>query len=90
MSETHAPEKSQRPLQSALKAKSDFLDYLLLERGFSPNTLASYGTDVQHLLTHLETKGLELTRVASDDIRDCTTYTKWESAAARRRACWPA
>ncbi len=70
MSETHAPERSQRPLQSALKAKSDFLDYLLLERGFSPNTLASYGTDVQHLLTHLETKGLELTRVASDDIRN--------------------
>lgn len=57
-----------RPLTDIDKTVTDFTDYLLLERGFSPHTLAAYSTDVRHLLTYLDERGIRLESCSRADI----------------------
>lgn len=57
-----------RPLPDAAKVKQDFLDYLLLERGFSKNTLGAYSTDVEHLLTYLGERSVRLEATSREDV----------------------
>ncbi|HOI44008.1 MAG TPA: site-specific tyrosine recombinase XerD [Candidatus Aminicenantes bacterium] len=45
-----------------------FLEFLSVEKGFSPNTIASYGRDLEKLLIHLLREKKALRRVGEEDI----------------------
>lgn len=45
-----------------------FLEYLSVEKGLSPNTIASYGRDLEKLLIHLGREKKALRRVGEEDI----------------------
>ena len=45
-----------------------YQQYLKLEKGFSPNTLDAYLTDLQKLLNFLEGEGLDILSVSLDDL----------------------
>lgn len=57
-----------RPLKNPELLKNDFAAYLVLERGLSQNTVASYEIDVDHLLEYLAGQSLTLDRVAENDL----------------------
>ncbi len=49
--------------------KDAFLDYLAIERGLSENTLESYNRDLSLFFSFIESAGLEVAEINSDDIR---------------------
>lgn len=57
-----------RPLKDPQVIVSDFLSYLSLERGLSPNTLNSYSVDVAHLLSFIDSEGLSLDSVTTSHL----------------------
>lgn len=46
----------------------DFLSYLKLERGLSPNTVCGYGSDVRHMLEYAGCEGLTPADISEDDL----------------------
>lgn len=76
-----------RPLRDAEKVRQAFLDYLLLERAFSKNTLAAYSTDTAHLLTHLESCGIPLQQCSRAEIESmlCSIHDMGISSRSQAR-----
>ena len=49
----------------------EFLNYLVIERGLSKNTISSYGTDLRHFASYLESIGItDPDSVKRQDIMD--------------------
>lgn len=61
-------EKHLRSLKEPHQLLQDFLSYLSLERGLSPNTLEGYSVDVGHLFSFLDSEGLTLLTVRDLDL----------------------
>ena len=57
-----------RPLLDREKVLDNYLNYLLLERGLSDNTLQSYGHDVRQLYGYLDSVSKSLVEVEEDDL----------------------
>ena len=48
---------------------AEFINYLSVERGLSKNTIAAYGSDLEHFLVYLESKGIaDIDRIKRQDI----------------------
>lgn len=55
----------------------DFLGYLSVERGLSKNTTSSYGTDLAHFLSYLESRGVNgIDRIKRQDIMNYMLHLK--------------
>lgn len=55
----------------------EFLNYLLVERGLSKNTISSYGSDLFSFLDHLESKGIAgIEKIKRDDITQYLLHLK--------------
>ncbi len=57
------------PLQSNSRLVSSFLDYLKVEKGLRPLTIAAYTTDVSQFAGFLESKNRTLVKAGRDDVR---------------------
>ena len=57
-----------RPWKDAADIVRDFSRHLLLERGLSRNTADGYLTDVSHLLSFMDSRGLTLADIATSDL----------------------
>lgn len=57
-----------RPLKSPEKILKDYLNYLVLERGLSDNTMLAYGRDIRQLLEFLPSVGKNLANVEENDL----------------------
>ena len=47
---------------------SEFVDYMRVEKGLAPNTVAAYRRDMRKLVEYAETIGRELTQLTRDDL----------------------
>ncbi|MDD8014131.1 MAG: site-specific tyrosine recombinase XerD [Acidobacteriota bacterium] len=63
-----------------------FLEFLSVEKGFSPNTIASYGRDLEKLLIHLLREKKALRRVGEEDIVKFIHEQSREGLSARSLA----
>jgi integrase/recombinase XerD len=58
------------PLEANLRVISGFLDYLKVEKGLAPLTLAAYATDVRQFAGFLEKRKRTLLNAGGADVRD--------------------
>ncbi|MFI5071665.1 MAG: site-specific tyrosine recombinase [Terriglobales bacterium] len=58
------------PLRADSRILSDFLDYLKVEKGLRPLTIAAYDTDLGQFAGFLESRKRSLARAARDDVRN--------------------
>lgn len=55
----------------------EFLNYLMVERGLSKNTIAAYGTDLEHFIGRMENIGItDIARIKRQDITGYMLYLK--------------
>ncbi len=59
-----------RPIKQSDELLKDFQSYLLVERGFSGNTLEAYTRDARHLIRFLADKGLTAADASGSDIEE--------------------
>lgn len=58
------------PSEANVRAMSSFLDYLKVEKGLAPLTIAAYTTDICQFADFLETRKRLLTTARRNDVRD--------------------
>jgi len=63
-----------------------FIDYLYLERGLSPNTVASYRNDITLFLSYMESEKIPLEEVIPDNIIDYLAFCKNTGISSRTLA----
>lgn len=57
-----------RPLKSEDKILDDYLNYLVLERGLSENTMLAYDRDIRQFLGYISTLNKSVAEVVEDDL----------------------
>ena len=75
-----------RPLKPLYEIIADFEAHLLLERGLSQNSIASYGNDVRHLADFLIDRGLQLNYVEASHLHDLMVLTHELGISPRSQA----
>lgn len=75
-----------RPLKPLYEIIADFEAHLLLERGLSQNSIASYGHDVHHLADFLIDRGLQLNYVEASHLHDLMVLTHELGISPRSQA----